>query len=172
MSTEGKVVSADEAREAVRAMTKRVALLHMCYARTLVDELGVKSGTELIKKAIWAYGTLIGERIREKVGALNLATTPDNFTRGSDLSPIGFDSQKEFINGEQRSRVYGCALAEIWQEYGEQELGDLYCLVDPAKMQAYNPKWTLTHLKKVLDGEECCELAIRPMMNNTEHETD
>jgi hypothetical protein len=162
MNAKMEEVSADEARKAVRAMAQRVALLHMCYARTLVDELGDEAGEEIIKQAIWAYGTLVGERTRSKVEALGLQATTENFRQGSDLSPLGFDSRQVVIDGESRSQSYGCAMAEIWQEYGEEALGDLYCLVDAAKMQAYNSDWTFVHTKKVLRGDECCELAVRP----------
>jgi hypothetical protein len=163
MNDEKHVVPADEARKAVRDMTRRVGLLHMAYARTLVDELGEERGKELIEKAIWAYGTLIGERTRRSVEARGLEPTVENFSKGSDLSPIGFDHATTVVEGEERVQSLTCAMAEIWQEYGENELGGLYCLVDPAKMQTYNPHWTWVHTKKIPDGDEFCELAIRPL---------
>lgn len=150
------------ARDAVRTVAKRIALLHMCYARTLVHEFGQDKGTDLIKEAIWAYGTLIGEQTRARVENLDLAATPENFGQGSDLSPIGFEDHKVTVKGEQRSRSINCVLAEVWQEYGEEELGKLYCLVDPAKMHAYNPDWTMEHTLRILNGDPCCEIAVRP----------
>lgn len=163
MQEDKSLVPADEARRAVQDMSRRVALLHMCYARALVDELGEERGKELIRKAIWDYGTKVGERTRERVQAMGLEPTIENFGKGSDLSPLGFDHQRVVVDGEERGRAYGCTLAQVWQEYGEEALGSLYCLVDPAKVQAYDSDWTMVHTKKVPDGDECCELVIRPL---------
>jgi hypothetical protein len=156
-----EMIPATAAREAVRAMTRRTALLHMCYARTLVQELGEERGRELIRQAIWEYGTKVGEQTRERVEGLGLEPTPENFRQGSDLPSIGFDSQRVTVEGEERNQVFGCVLAEVWQKYGEEELGGLYCLVDPAKMQAYDPDWTMVHTKRVPAGEEICEIVVR-----------
>jgi predicted ArsR family transcriptional regulator len=163
MGDEQTMVPADEARQAVQDMTRRVGLLHICFARTLVDELGEEKGRELIEKAIWEYGTRIGHRTRARVQALGLEPTVENFGKGSDLSPLGFDHGTTVVDGEQRMLSLGCALAEVWREYGEEELGGLYCLVDPAKMQAYDPDWTMVHTKKIPNGDECCEIAVRPL---------
>ena len=66
------------------------------------------------------------------------------------------------VDGEKRSRTYGCVMAEVWHEYGEDELGRLYCYVDPASIMAYNSDFKLIHTKAVPDGDEYCELTIRP----------
>jgi hypothetical protein len=155
------MVTETQAREAVQSMTRRIGLLHMCYARTLVQELGEERGRELIEKAIWDYGTEIGLKTRAKVEGLGLEPTPENFNRGSDLSPLGFDTCSVEIDGEKRKEIHGCVLAEVWAEYGEEELGGIYCLVDPSKMQAYDPGWTMVHTKKVPDGDPYCETAVR-----------
>jgi hypothetical protein len=163
MGDRNEVVSAEEARRAVGDMTRRVALLHMCYARTLADELGQERAGDLIKKAIVDYGTKIGERIRKRVEAMGLPPTLENFEKGSDLSPIGFDTSQAVVDGEPRRQSSGCVLAEVWAEYGEEELGRQYCLVDPAKMQAYDPRWTMVHTKRIPDGFDYCEIAVRPV---------
>jgi hypothetical protein len=163
MTDDQKRVSAAEARKAVRDISRRVGLLHMCYARTLVNELGEERGRELIKKAIWDYGTKIGERVRERVVAMGLEPTLENMGKGSDLSPIGFDHRSVEVDGEPRDQFLDCALAEPWMTYDEQELGGLYCLVDPAKTQAYNPNYTMVHVFKILNGHPHCEIAIRPV---------
>ena len=87
----------------------------------------------------------------------------ENFSKGSDLSPLGFDHRQAIVDGEPRTQYFGCVLAEVWREYGEDELGGLYCLVDPSKMQAYDPHWTLVHTKKIPDGDEYCEITARPV---------
>jgi hypothetical protein len=156
------LVSRDEARQAIEDMSRRVGLLHICYARILVDELGEERGKELIKKAIWRYGTRIGQRTKARVEAQGLEPTLQNFRKGSDLSPLGFNHTTAVVDGEQRYHSLTCVLAEVWKEYDEEELGALYCLVDPSKMQAYDPNWTMIHTKKIPDGDDHCELAVRP----------
>ena len=163
MKEKATTVSADEARKAIQAMSRRVGLLHLCYARRLVRELGEARGQELVKQAIWDYGTEVGKETRRRVEALGLEPTPANMGKGSDLSPLGFDHRSTSVDGERRIQSLSCVLAEVWREHGEEELGQLYCLVDPAKMQAYNPHWTLVHTKRIPLGDECCELAVRPV---------
>jgi len=156
------MIPGDAARQAVEDMSRRVALLHLSYARRLVQELGEERGKELIKRAIWDYGTRIGEQTRARVEALGLEPTPENFGKGSDLSPLGFDHSRTTVEGEARTQLFGCVLAEVWKKYGEEELGGLYCLVDPAKMQAYDPGSTMVHTRKIPDGDVYCEMAVRP----------
>jgi hypothetical protein len=155
------MIPLEQATQAVNDMTRRVALLYLSFARTLVDTLGEDQGRALIAQIMRDYGTRIGRATRERVEALGLEPTPENFNLGSDLSPIGFHAGVAEADGEPRRQVFGCVLAEVWRAYGEEELADLYCLVDPAKMEAYNPDFTMTHTRKVLWGDECCEMATR-----------
>jgi len=52
-------------------------------------------------------------------------------------------------------------MARIWKEYGEDELGRLYCYVDPAKYMSFNPRFKLVHIKALPDGDDYCELTVR-----------
>lgn len=161
MSDINDVVPAEEARKAVQDMARRVGLLHIAFARTLVDELGEQRGRELVEEAIKTYGTRIGEQMRLTVESMGLQPTIENFNKGSDLSPILFGSVEVVVEGEVRHRAPTCALAEVWEEYGENELGGLYCAVDQAKMRAYNPQWKYVRTMKIPDGDECCEFVMR-----------
>jgi hypothetical protein len=152
----------EEALEGALHMARRLALLHMAYARTLVDALGEEAGRALIERAIRAYGERIGERTRRRVEALGLEPTPENFREGSDLSQALFPTRAVEVEGEARSRSMGCVLYDIWREYGEEALGALYCLVDPAKMEGYHPDWTMVHTQRLPLGDACCEMAVRP----------
>ena len=154
--------SCEEALEGARNMARRLALLHMAYARTLVDALGEEAGRELIEQAVRAYGARIGERTRQRVEAQGLEPSPENFGLGSDLPAAVFPSQPVEVEGEARSRALGCVLYDIWREYGEEDLGALYCLVDPAKMEAYDPAWTMVHTRRLPLGDAYCEMAVRP----------
>ena len=142
-------------------MITRLAWLHYAFARTLIKELGEKKGKELSKKAVALYGELVGKGAKEKTLAKGLPLTRENYS--DDLPSLGWgDSEKLEVEEEKRSRVYTCHLAKVWKDLGAPEIGRLYCFVDQAKYEAYNPDLVCVHVKNVLDGDPCCELAVRP----------
>ena len=163
MNQKEESVPIGEARKAVQDMARRVALLHMSFARVLVDEFGEERGRVLVRRAIWRYGAMIGERTKAAVEELGLEPTIENMEQGSDLSPLGFAGSGVVIGGEARSRIRFCPLAMAWREYGEEDLGAIYCQVDPAKTQAYDAGWTMIHTRRMPDGDDFCEIAVRPL---------
>ena len=66
MTTEKKMVPLEEAEEQVRRVCTRLALLHLSFAKTLVEELGEEKGKHLILKAIKDYGIRIGGEVKAK----------------------------------------------------------------------------------------------------------
>lgn len=156
----------DEAKQEVEVTSRRIALLHLSYAKTLIEELGEEKGIELIAKAIEDYGTRIGKKTREDVLNLGLKPDPKNFGAGRSLRlpKFGMHERRETVEvgGEPRRRAYGCVLAKLWKEYGEEKIGRLYCDVDIAKYRAYNPDYELVHIRTIPDGDEYCEFAVRP----------
>jgi len=162
MTTEKEMVTLEEAEEQVRKVCIRLALLHISYARTLVNELGDKKGKQLVLKAIKDYGTRTGEKAKAVAAAQGLDNNPANFK--DDLPLYGMHTGREVteVDGERRSRAYGCVMGKVWNELGEGELGRLYCYVDPAKYMAFNPDFKMIHLKALPDGDRYCELAVRP----------
>ena len=108
---------------------------------------------------------MIGKEVRKKVLQQCLPTTPENYGLGSSrsLPHFGVHEKRETVevSGERRIRAYGCVLAKVWQEYGEEGLGRLYCYVDPAKYMAYNSDYKLAHVKALPDGDRLCEFCIR-----------
>ena len=164
--TQKETISLEEAKQAVELTARRLGLLHLSFARTLVDELGEKKGKELITKAIKDYGKRVGKEVREGVIDQGLDPVPENYGAGkaSDLPEFGMHESRERveIDREKRTRAYGCTMAKVWHEYGEDELGRLYCYVDPVKYMAFNPNFKLIHIKTLPDGDEYCELVVRP----------
>ena len=108
----------------------------------------------------------IGNKTLEEVRSQGLEPTPKNYGAGKLLRvpKFGMHDRRETleVHGETRKRAYGCVLAKLWKEYGEEKIGRLYCYVDPAKYMAFNPNYKLVHTKAVPDGDECCELVVRP----------
>ena len=164
--TQKETIPLAEAKQAVELTARRIGLLHLSFARTLVDELGERKGKELIMKAIEDYGKRVGKEVRKGVIDQGLDPIPENYGTGKsrDLPEFGMHESKEGveIDGEKRMRAYGCAMAKVWNEYGENELGRFYCYVDPAKYMAFNPSFKLIHIKTLPDGDEYCELTVRP----------
>lgn len=153
------------AKQEIEIVSRRIALLHLSYAKTLIEEFGENKGIELIAKAIKNYGIYIGEKTRKEVMEKGLEPTPENFKYGESLRIPKFGMHDKIetieVDVKQRRRAYGCVLAKLWKEYGEEKLGRLYCYVDTAKYMAYNPNFKLIHITTVLEGSNYCEFAVR-----------
>ena len=157
-----KTVSLEEAKEQVRKVCIRLTLLHLSYAATLVEELGEEKGRQLIMRAIKDYGRRIGEQVKASVTAQGLQNEPVNYKEDLPLYGMYDGTELVEVNGEKRIRVYGCVMGKLWNKLGKGKLGRLYCYVDPAKYMAFNPNFKLIHTKAVTEGDEYCELVVRP----------
>ena len=156
------MVSLREAKEQVRRVCTRMGLLHYAFAKTLVNELGDDKGKQVAMNAIKLYSKIIGGKVAERVTAKGLDKSPQNFLE--DLPMYGMHERTEVLNveGQRRTRAYGCVMGKLWRELGAGELGRIYCYVDPAKYMAYNPDFKLIHYKALPDGDEYCELGVVP----------
>jgi len=136
--------------------------LHLSFAKTLISELGEKRGKQLILKAIKDYGTRIGEEVKANVTAQGLPNDPANYKEDLPLYGMHDYIEEIEVHGEKRMRAHGCVMGKVWNTLGENELGRLYCYVDPAKYMAFNPNFKLIHVKTLPDGDEYCDLVLRP----------
>ncbi|MFW2367142.1 MAG: L-2-amino-thiazoline-4-carboxylic acid hydrolase [Desulforhopalus sp.] len=153
-----KMVSVEEAASQVKVVAIRLALMHLAYARTLVEELDGDQAKDIIIKAMMTYGQMIGERNKKGEQDLPYYGMHEKYsykeqefrdTRDmpSDQSgEIDFDSFK----------VYGCVLSQIFKEYDEAELGSLYCFVDAAKTMAAESTHKLIHTACEVCGDDHC----------------
>ncbi len=75
----------------------------------------------------------------------------------------GILSLSKDVESQGHSVVTYCPLAAVWMQMGAPaaRLGRLYCFVDQAKQEAYNPDYEFLHLKNVLDGDPYCVFALR-----------
>jgi hypothetical protein len=162
MSKEIKTVGLAEAKEQVKRVCTRLALLHLSFSRTIIKELGEEQGKRIIMKAIKEYGALIGREAKVRCAERGESNTPSNYLE--DLPLYGMYDRLEVVHrGEGRGmRIHGCVMGRIWEELGESNLGRLYCYVDPAKYMAFNPNFKLVHIKAIPEGDDCCEFVIRP----------
>jgi hypothetical protein len=149
-----------EATQQLKNMISRTALLHYAFTQTLIEELGKKKGEAIALKAIKRYGGFVGQKARKKAEESRLPLTRENFQ--DDLPSLGWHSrEKVVVDGENRARVHTCYLADTWKELGVAEIGRLYCFVDQAKYETFNPDLECVHTKNVLDGDPFCELTVR-----------
>ncbi|MEM4098063.1 MAG: L-2-amino-thiazoline-4-carboxylic acid hydrolase [Candidatus Micrarchaeaceae archaeon] len=160
-----ETLSVEKMRQEIEITSRRIALLHLSYAETLVKELGEEKGKKIIAKAIKEYGMKIGMKTKEEIQQKGLALIPENFEKGRyyGLPSIGMHDRVDEIvtDGEKHEIAYGCVLAKTWKELEQDKLGRLYCYVDIAKYMAYNPDYKLIHIKTIPDGDDYCEFAIR-----------
>ena len=156
---EKEKISKDQAFKEVLSIIRRTALLHYCYAKTLIEELGEEKGMELVLKAIHSYGEEVGRKVREETLAKGLDLLVENYQE--DLPSLGWEIERVVVEREPRARIHVCHLANVWKELGAPDIGRLYCYVDQAKYKAYNPNLECIHVKNVLEGDPCCELAVR-----------
>jgi hypothetical protein len=134
-------VSLAEATHEVGIVMTRLALLHLSFSRILVEEFGEKKGEELVIRSILEYGKRVGDRIKRGL---------------PDLPKYG-------VYGEYKDeKVYDCALARTFREYGEEDLGCLYCYVDAAKTMAVDPYRKLIHKDCAACGDDYCTFEETP----------
>ena len=155
-----ETISRHEAAEQMKNMVKRTALLHSAFTETLIAELGEEKGKALARKAIKRYGDSVGRQAKQRAETKGLPNTRENFQ--DDLPSLGWPKREKVeVEGEKRARVHVCYLAEAWKEWGVPEIGRLYCFVDQAKYESFNPELQCVHVKNVLDGDPYCEIAVR-----------
>jgi hypothetical protein len=164
MSMARDSIPTDEARKQVALACRRLGLLHLAFAETLVQELGPQEGQRLLARSIKEYGRLIGEAKRTRALNEGLEIGPEGFNAVSDLPSLGLHGGVEEVevDGETRIRVHDCVMGRIWVEAGKGELGRHYCMVDPASSMAFDPSHKLVHTKAIPDGDPYCELVMRP----------
>ncbi len=152
-----------DAVKAVALTCRRLGMLHIAFAATLVKELGKKKGEELARKAIKEYARMIGEKKKEIALKQGWKLTKENLRKLSDLPAFGMHDRREevVVDGENRHRSYGCAMSKVWHEYGQDQLGRIYCYVDPASAMTFNPDFKNVHTRAVPDGDPFCELTYR-----------
>ena len=136
-----KMVPLDEARFQVKVMARRLALMHLAFAKTLGEELGEPAARDIVVKAMMAYGQLVGERNKAGGQDLPYYGLHEKYIYGEheflDTRELDLDEGEVF--DWSKYKVQGCVLAQVFQEMGETELGRLYCYVDAAKSMAVDP---------------------------------
>ncbi len=150
----------------VRLMARRLALFYHFVAQTLIEELGEEKAEDLIKRAIWSYGTHIGEVKRDQALEKGLGLACANLVRIPDLPSKGweFKSLEMLSEDEMQAEATLCPIAKVFLEM-KTPLARLYCLVDQAQTEGFNPELECVHEQNVLDGDEVCKLVFKKKDN-------
>lgn len=168
MSIGESMLSREDCTQEVRLMARRTALLFSAFAETLLEEFGEEQAQRLVSKAVWNYGQACGRAVRAEVERQGLPPTQENYNQARDLPRLGWEGDSLVTpEGEVHPLIHYCPLAETFKSLGPraQRFGRLYCHVDQAKQQAYNPAVECVHVQNVLDGDPVCEFQYRPLQS-------
>lgn len=142
-------------------MARRLALLHFNVAQVLLERLGNDRGRELTREIIWRYGQQCGTDVGTVADSQGKPRDLDSFAELTDLPSRGWRTAPSSAGSSHTVTL--CPLAVVWRQLGAEDIGRLYCLVDEAKMTAYNPEFACEHERNVLDGDDVCVITSRPV---------
>jgi len=146
-----EVYTREEATEQVRRLGRLFGLMFYHFANLLVEELGEERGKALVREAVKRFGLDRAQQIKEKVVAMGLEPTLENYRKAADLPEIGWGGP---------TRESYCPFAEVWFEKGAVDLCKLYCDVDIWKYVGYNPRIKVERRSWVLEGDRECRYEI------------
>lgn len=143
---EDTTIPKEECEKAVEGALARLALLHISFSKTLINEFGEEKGKDLTAKAIIDYGKRITERVQKGL---------------PDLPMLGlYDEAGQ--NEKEQHFVRGCTLAKVFKEQDALDVGYLYCYVDAAKYMAMDTDTKLIHLTCEACGDNDCTFDMLP----------
>jgi hypothetical protein len=153
----------DQDSAALEKMGRVFALLFGHLARAAVARCGPE-GRQAIIDGVMSFGRHRGRMIRDQVLAQGLLLTIENFYANHDLAHVnaGFDMTLACRDWGGEALVTRCPFADVWREMQEPELGAIYCLVDVAMLEGYNPDLTLVRPTTILGGQPSCQFLWHP----------
>lgn len=134
--------------------------IFLSLVQALVKKYG-EAVKEVIRQASYENGVKLGQEMARKIGKNRL----EDFARAWDElwgfagPPIEMSESRIVYRGSM------CAAYEAWKKMGLDKnaisnLADLYCINDVGFAKGFNPKLELTHTKRLMKGDPCCEWVI------------
>jgi|GEM_PF-481819 len=153
----------DEFNSAMEQMTRLQALLYYHLTKALVERVGRETAVEIIAEGIHNYGLERGALIRQAAEAADAPPNVGNLLAfydrpaapGTRPEPVMEPDWPEARFEHEISE--GCPFAQVWLDKDWAEIGHLYCAVDFAIREGYNPAMRFQRLQNVLTGDNCCE---------------
>lgn len=151
----------EEVRAAVQSMARFAALLYYHLTREILAACP-GDGRAIIRRAVRNFGLHRGREIAERVRRANLPLTVENLQRFYDMPIVsGWEPKADRRPDGYYSRTEACTFARVWQDLGYREVGRLYCEVDPALREGYNPAIEYVAVTNILDGDPYCSSVSR-----------
>lgn len=151
----GDSIRLEEARTQVQTLARRLAMLHYHYASVIIERMGEDEGRRLVAEAIRRYGTEVGARHRARIVAAGYEPSVENYGKLHDVPPL-FN-----LPASAAGEGPACPVARYFREIGEEEIGRMYCYVDQAKYEAFDPECECRHSRNALDGDPACDIVAK-----------
>ena len=146
-------------------LSDNYTLLYSFICREILDAFGLE-GERAIREGTRRYGRDRGEFSRQLHLSMGVKINMKSlFTVAHDLPPDPrFRRETQELNPEERvSHTLVCPMANIWKEYGEQQIGRIYCEeFHPACYGRYAFDFTRVNLSKTLtqESDEYCAFNV------------
>ena len=148
----------EEFKLTVTRPSRLVGRLFTVLARNVMDTFGTE-GEEWFRQTLRDYARDRGTRQALKHAQKGLATTPTNLIRENDV-PYQFAWQieeKEATDTAYVASVHYCPYQEVWRDYGEEHIGQIYCdEVYPALCAGYSATMKCEIPQKMSKGDPVC----------------
>ena len=142
----------------VDVMSRTMAALFYFLADEVINTYG-EDAVKVIKRAMERFGLHRGQKIREKVLHEGEQLTLENLFKYYDMPLLkAWEMEAEDTPQKRVSCVSYCPMAVQWKELEGEEIGQLYCTVDPYLVQGYNPELSFWHEGTIPQGEKECKL--------------
>lgn len=164
-SSAEETISKATAVAEVRKACFHFADLYFHFSKTLIDELGLKKGKELIERSVRSRAVDRGTKLRATAEALGIAPTNDNFYSVTDIPFLGWDTSL----GREHCPYAAAWLARYDEEPWFPEIAAFYCDVnDPLVSEVFTGDTTHTITKNVLRGDDICDRVYFPIEEKAE----
>lgn len=142
----------EEAAEQVRKLGRMFGLIFYHFANILSEEYGEQQARKLVEETVKRFGLDRAQQVRDKVMAMGLEPTLENYHLAADLPEIGWGGP---------TKESHCPFAEAWFEKDATDLCKLYCDVDIWKYVGYNPDIEVKRTAWVLEGDQDCRYDVK-----------
>jgi len=126
----------------------------VAIVREMIEESGEQKALVLVSRALTKLQQELGRALAAKYGA-----TFEGFMRYEHDASEQLDTKSILEEGENfvRVRLSRCTAWEAMSKLGLPQLCRVYCDTDPAFAGAFSPKLKLQAVRRLSDGDDCCE---------------
>jgi len=134
------------------------AQLFCCSAKRVIDRLGEKEGTAVMRAAVEDFGLERGRHIAARVAELGLPLSFKNWLIYSDInSSENFQALPSIEDGDLVVKVHDCTFYNAARQWGLDTFAHIYCKhVDYKILEGYNPDIMLRLQERQATGEDFC----------------